>query len=191
MTILKGWLAGIILFGNFLMTAPALAQEITNEQPVFYVVRHAEKDTGNNPVLSIKGRQRAGDLHRVLQNRSVDLILVSQYRRTAMTGDSIRLYRNIEMKTYKADATADDLFKLVASFNGKYKHILVIGHSNTVPVIVRRAGVADYKVPELPDFVYDHLFSISVKNDKIEWKLEKFGSPSVQANTEIQMNISQ
>lgn len=191
MTIFKGWLMGIILIGNFLTMAPAFAQQNTKEQPVLYVVRHAEKDTGNNPVLSIKGRERAGDLHRVLQNRPVDLILVSQYRRTGMTGDSVKLYRNIEMKAYKADATGDALFQLIASFKGQYKHILVIGHSNTVPVIVRRAGATDYKVPELPDSVYDHLFSIGPKEGKIEWSLEKFGVPSIQAPAETKMNISQ
>lgn len=189
--VLSRWLMPVFVVGSFLVTAPAFGQNETNEQPDFYVVRHAEKDTGNNPELSIKGRVRAGDLHRVLQNRPIDLILVSQFRRTGMTGDSVRLYRNIEMKTYKADATGDGLFQLVASFNGKYKHILVIGHSNTVPVIVRRAGASDYKVPELPDSVYDHLFSIGIKEGKIEWSLEKFGVPSVLNQAEPKMNISQ
>lgn len=191
MTIINSWLLGILLVGNFLILQPVSAQNTKEDERVFYIVRHAEKDTGNNPVLSIKGRERAGDLHRVLQNRPIDLILVSQYRRTGMTGDSVRLYRNIETKTYKADATGDDLFQLIASLNGQYKHILVIGHSNTVPVIVRRTGATDYKVPELSDAAYDHLFTISVKEGKVDWRLEKYGVPSVPAQSETKMNISQ
>jgi len=184
-------LAGFFLIGSVLIGMPGSAQNYLADQTTLYVVRHAEKDTGNNPVLSLMGRQRAGDLYRVFQQRPVDLILVSQYRRTSMTGDSIRIYRNIETLPYKADANGDDLFNLIASLNGKYKHILVIGHSNTVPVIVRRAGATNYSVPELPDAAYDNLFTITAKDGKISWKLEKFGVPSTPAKEDIQMNILQ
>ncbi|MEX1201755.1 MAG: histidine phosphatase family protein [Ferruginibacter sp.] len=184
-------LAGFFLICSMLIDMPSSAQSQLTDQITLYVVRHAEKDTGNNPILSTKGRQRAGDLYWVLQQRPVDLILVSQYRRTGMTGDSVRIYRNIEMLPYKADANGDDLFNLIASLNGKYHHILVIGHSNTVPVIVRRAGASDYLVPELPDSDYDNLFTITAKDGKISWKLEKFGVPSTSKKEEIQMNILQ
>ena len=43
-----------------------------------YIVRHAEKDTGNNPALSVAGQKRAGDLYRALKDKKIDLILVSQ-----------------------------------------------------------------------------------------------------------------
>jgi len=191
MTRLNPWFVGFFFINIFLLDMPVFAQNNSEGQLVLYVVRHAEKDTGNNPVLSAKGKERAGALHRVLQNSPVDLILVSQFKRTGMTGDSVRMYRNIETRSYKADATGDDLFNLIAALNGKYKHILVIGHSNTVPVIVRRAGVIDYTVPALPDYVYDHLFTISLGDGKIQWKLEKFGAPSVPDKAESKMQISQ
>lgn len=191
MTRLNSWSVGFFFINIFLLNMPVFAQNISEGQLVLYVVRHAEKDTGNNPVLSAIGKERAGALHRVLQNSPVELILVSQFKRTGMTGDSMRLYRNIETRSYKADATGDDLFNLIAALNGKYKHILVIGHSNTVPVIVRRAGAIDYTVPALPDYAYDHLFTISFEDGKIQWKLEKFGAPSLPDKAESKMQISQ
>ena len=191
MTRSNTWFVGFFLIHIFLLEMPVFAQDNSEDQLVMYVVRHAEKDTGNNPLLSAKGKERAGALHRVLQNSAVDLILVSQFKRTGMTGDSVRLYRNIETRSYKADATGADLFNLIAALKGKYKHILVIGHSNTVPVIVRRAGAIDYTVPALPDHTYDHLFTISLENGKIQWKLEKFGAPSVPDKAESKMQISQ
>lgn len=187
----NAWFVGFFFINIFLLDMPVFAQNNSEDPLVLYVVRHAEKDTGNNPVLSAKGKERAGALHRELQNRPLDLILVSQFKRTGMTGDSVRLYRNIETRTYKADATGDDLFNLIAALNGKYKHILVIGHSNTVPVIVRRAGAIDYTVPALPDYTYDHLFTISLEDGKIQWKLEKFGAPSIPDKAEAKMQISQ
>jgi len=191
MTRLNSWSVGFFFINIFLLNMPVFAQNISEGQLILYVVRHAEKDTGNNPVLSAIGKERAGALHRVLQNSPVELILVSQFKRTGMTGDSMRLYRNIETRSYKADATGDDLFNLIAALNGKYKHILVIGHSNTVPVIVRRAGAIDYTVPALPDYAYDHLFTISFEDGKIQWKLEKFGAPSLPDKAESKMQISQ
>lgn len=191
MTRLNSWSVGFFFINIFLLNMPVFAQNISEGQLILYVVRHAEKDTGNNPVLSAIGKERAGALHRVLQNSPVDLILVSQFKRTGMTGDSMRLYRNIETRSYKADATGDDLFNLIAALNGKYKHILVIGHSNTVPVIVRRAGAIDYTVPALPDYAYDHLFTISFEDGKIQWKLEKFGAPSLPDKAESKIQISQ
>jgi broad specificity phosphatase PhoE len=191
MTRLNSWSVGFFFINIFLLNMPVFAQNISEGQLILYVVRHAEKDTGNNPVLSAIGKERAGALHRVLQNSPVELILVSQFKRTGMTGDSMRLYRNIETRSYKADATGDDLFNLIAALNGKYKHILVIGHSNTVPVIVRRAGAIDYTVPALPDYAYDHLFTISFEDGKIQWKLEKFGAPSLPDKAESKIQISQ
>ena len=191
MTRSNAWFVGFFFINIFLLDMPVFAQNNSEDQLVLYVVRHAEKDTGNNPLLSAKGKERAGALHRELQNRPLDLILVSQFKRTGMTGDSVRLYRNIETRSYKADATGDDLFNLIAALNGKYKHILVIGHSNTVPAIVRRAGAIDYTVSALPDYVYDHLFTISLGDGKIQWKLEKFGAPSVPDKAESKMQISQ
>jgi len=191
MTKLNSWITGVTLIGSFLLIEPCFSQNVEKDVSVLYVVRHAEKDTGNNPVLSSKGRERAGDLHRALQNRPVDLILVSQYRRTGMTGDSVRLYRNIETRSYKADATGDDLFKLINSYNGQFKHILIIGHSNTVPVIVRRAGAKDYLPLELPDSSYDHLFTVRAQQGKITWQLEKYGALSTTASGASTMQILQ
>ncbi|MFZ4770616.1 MAG: SixA phosphatase family protein [Ferruginibacter sp.] len=157
----------------------------------FYIVRHGEKDTGSNPVLSAKGKKRAGDLYRVLKDKRIDLIFVSQYQRTAMTGDSLRLYKDIETIHYTADATAEALFKKINSLSCKQKNILIIGHSNTLPSIIRRAGVNNYTQKEIPDNEYDNLFVVKQTRKKAILNKKKFGVVSVLSDKSGQMKISQ
>lgn len=163
------------------------AQAIKN----IYVVRHAEKDTGNNPVLSAAGKLRAGELYRVLKNKNIDLVFVSQYRRTAMTADSLRIYKHIDTVHYKADASGDDLFKLIEQRGKNAKNILIVGHSNTVPMIVRRAGATGYTEQELDDNEYDKLFVINRKKNKTSLRILTYGKPSATKARKNTMNILQ
>lgn len=146
-----------------------------------FIVRHAEKDTGQNPVLSAAGRQRAGDLYRRLKAEDIDVIMVSQYRRTAMTGDSLRIYANTDTAYYKADTSGYDVMQRIGKLPADVKNILIIGHSNTLPGIIRRAGVKDFLLAEIPDHEYDNLFIIISTPEGLTLKCEKFGAASVHA----------
>ena len=142
-----------------------------------YIVRHAEKDTGggNDPAISAIGRERAGDLFRALKKKKIDLIFVSQYKRTGMTADSLRIYQHIDTVQYAADVTGDKLFEKIHLRAGKAKNILVVGHSNTLPGIVRKAGVAGYTVKDIPDNEYDNLFIVKQRKGKATLQQKKFG----------------
>jgi 2,3-bisphosphoglycerate-dependent phosphoglycerate mutase len=167
------------------------AQSLATKKQIFYIVRHAEKDTGTNPAISITGMKRAGDLYRVLKNKKIDLIMISQYRRTAMTGDSMRIYKKIDTVYYTADTTAELLFKKINLFGGKAKNILIIGHSNTLPAIIRKAGVNDFKMKEIPDYEYDNLFIVKRQKGRVVLKSKKYGTVSVAPAKAAQMNILQ
>ena len=169
----------------------ANAQVSNNAKRTFFVVRHAEKDTGSNPAISLAGQKRAGDLFRKLQDERIDLILVSQYRRTGMTADSVRMYKQVDTLQYAADATGESVSKIIAALPEKYKHILIVGHSNTVPAIIRMLGGKEYTVKDLPDSEYDNFFTVLQFADKSVVKAEKFGEMSVSLNAPVKMNISQ
>ncbi|MFT3980360.1 MAG: phosphoglycerate mutase family protein [Ferruginibacter sp.] len=143
-----------------------------------YFVRHAEKDTGSNPVISAAGKERAGDLYRVLQHKKIDLIMATQYRRTGMTADSLRIYQHIDSIQYKADLTGDDFLAVLNSRAGKAKNILVVGHSNALPALIRKAGIENYMVKELPETEFDHLFIVTQKKGKASLRQLKYGRPS-------------
>jgi phosphohistidine phosphatase SixA len=168
----------------------ATAQE-TGFKGTLYIVRHAEKDTGSNPAISVAGQKRAGDLFRVLKDEKIDLVLVSQYRRTGMTADSLRLYNHIETLQYKADATGESLFQLIAAKGANAKNILVVGHSNTLPVIIKRAGVKDFPQTDIPDHEYDNLFIVKQTKDGPVVVSKKYGEKSILQGPGTPMKVSQ
>lgn len=169
---------------------PVFAQQ-TGFTGKLYIVRHAEKDTGSNPALSPAGHKRAGDLFRELNNKKIDLILVSQYRRTAITADSLRLYNQIETLQYKADATGESLFQVIGANGANKKNILVVGHSNTLPVIIKRAGVKDFLQTDIPDHEYDNLFIVEQRKEGAIVVAKKYGARSVLQEPATQMKILQ
>lgn len=154
---------------------------IAQQEPAatkIYIVRHAEKEAGKDPVLTPAGNARAGDLMRTLQNEAIQKIYVSQYRRTQNTADSMRLQLKIDTVHYEADTTCDNLVNAIMAHSDFGKTILIIAHSNTIPQIIRKLGVVDYPYGDIPDGEYDNLFMITYRKEKARLKTMKFGAKS-------------
>ncbi len=155
----------------------ATAQQEPTVTKIF-IVRHAEKEAGKDPLLTAAGNARAGDLMRTLQNEGIQKIYVSQYRRTQNTGDSLRLQLKIDTVHYAADTVCDNLINSIMEHSDFGKTILIIGHSNTIPQIIRKLGVTDYPYGDLPDNDFDNLFVITYKKEKAKLKVMKYGAKS-------------
>jgi phosphohistidine phosphatase SixA len=143
-----------------------------SSKTVFYFVRHAEKLGGNDPALTDNGNKRAGDLMRYLQHKNVKHIYATQYKRTQMTGDSLRLQLGIDTVIYKAEESGADLFTKIANRGDLRKTILVIGHSNTVPDYIKKAGVENYSVTDIPDNEFDNIYKVYYKRAFLFWPLK-------------------
>jgi phosphohistidine phosphatase SixA len=149
-----------------------------------YFVRHAEKGSGNDPELTEKGKKRAGDLMRALKNKHVQRIYVTQFKRTQMTGDSLRIQLGIDTVIYQASENGADLFNKIAAHGDFNKTILIIGHSNTVPDYIKKAGVVNYPVTDIPDAEFDNLYKVYYKRGflfkplKAHVKASKYGAGS-------------
>ncbi|MGB4843447.1 MAG: histidine phosphatase family protein [Ferruginibacter sp.] len=143
-----------------------------------FVVRHAEKEKGTDPLLTTAGNTRAGDLMRKLQNEGIQKIYVSKTRRTQNTGDSLRIQSGIDTVHYVADTVCDKLINAIMQHSDFGKTILIIGHSNTIPQIIRKLGVKDYPYGDIPDNDFDDLFLITYKNEKARVKKMKYGAKS-------------
>jgi len=155
----------------------SIAQSANRETKI-YIIRHGEKETGRDPLLTAAGISRAGDLLKALKNESVQKIYVSRYRRTQMTGDSMRIQLGIDTVHYTADTLCDDLVNTIMQHGDFGKTILIIAHSNTIPKIIRKLGVLDYPQADIPDNEFDNLFMITYKNEKARVNLKKFGARS-------------
>lgn len=163
---------GVISFEN-----KSLAQTETAVTKIF-IVRHAEKETGKDPLLAASGNIRAGDLMRTLKNESVQKIYVSQYRRTQHTGDSLRLQLKIDTVHYFSDTLCDQLISSIMEHRDFGKTILIIAHSNTIPKIIRKLGVLDYPQDNIPDQEFDNLFLVTYRKEKARVAMMKYGAKS-------------
>ncbi len=148
-----------------------------------YIVRHSEKEAGTDPVLSNKGYLRTGYLVSVFnynkKENAIDRIYVTQFRRTQLTADSMRLQLNVDTVHYVADNSGEGLLKVLNKYKGD-QNILVIGHSNTIPVILRRLGI-DHVTITINDPEYDNLFMIRYRKGKPVLYKRRFGAPAVLA----------
>jgi 2,3-bisphosphoglycerate-dependent phosphoglycerate mutase len=151
---------------------------LANAKIKIYLVRHGEKETGKDPGLTAAGRQRAGDLMRKMKNKKIRRIYVTEYRRTQMTGDSMRIQMGIDTVHYAADTTGEDLLKKIMQHGDTRHRILVIGHSNTIPPIIRKLGVLDYPQEYIADKEFDNLFLVRYKRHKAHEKKDKYGAAS-------------
>ena len=167
----------LIFFAVLAIANTSNAQQEPAETKI-YIVRHTEKEAGNNPVLTAAGNKRAGDLMRSLQNEGIQKIYVSQYRRTQNTADSLRLQLKIDTVHYAADTLCDNLINSIMEHGDFGKTILIIAHSNTIPQIIRKFGVKDHPYGDLPDNEFDNLFVVTYKKEKAKLKVMKYGAKS-------------
>ncbi len=124
---------------------------------VLVAVRHAEKDTGDDPILTEAGRARAKALAETLAHAHVQAILVSPARRTQETAAPTATHARVEPKVIPmeggTDAHVAALAKAVKAEAGKT--VLVVGHTNTIPPLLRALGM---NANEMGDKEYGELF---------------------------------
>lgn len=143
-----------------LMTAgSAMAQTVV-------LVRHAEKvDASADPLLSEAGETRARVLANVLADADLDLVLTSPLQRTRMTA---ALSAAAHAKTPEAIGFDGGTPAHVAAVVARIRAVddddvvLVVGHSNTIPLIARALG---YGAADMPDCEYDRLTVLVIEDE--------------------------
>ena len=68
----------------FLLMMPSVAAQAGDWTSIF-IVRHAEKEAGDDPGLTAQGLERARRLEELLSNARIDALFSSEYRRTRDT----------------------------------------------------------------------------------------------------------
>src|SRR4051794_40811535 len=110
----------------------------TAAQEAIYIVRHAERaDQSADSELSTDGVGRSYKLRDLLRNGGVTRIFTSPLRRTIDTAAPLAAALHV---TSRAVATDEALFEAIAG-SGPRDRVLVVGHSNTVPALLRALHV--------------------------------------------------
>ena len=140
------------------LAAPAAAQQTV------FVVRHAERadstpgakpTMATDPDLSEAGRARAASLATALKDAGIVAIFTTEFKRTQQTAEPLAKALGLTVKVVKGDAEAS-LVEQVAAAKG---NVLVVGHSNTVPSVVKRLGVTT--AVAVGDDEFDNLFIVT------------------------------
>lgn len=147
-----------------------LIPAVTSAQPSIIIVRHAERQTGEgDDSLSEAGRQRAERLAAMLRDAGVTHVFVSDLRRTLETAQPLAKIRNLSPTRMAIPAqgrgkiSASELqvraTLLAISRLPRTAVVLVVGHSNTVPMFLTRLGYgASLRIPETE---FDNMFVVS------------------------------
>lgn len=141
--------------------SPNSVKQPQQQQPlVVFLVRHAEKiDDSRDAELSPDGATRADLLTNVLRDCNLEKIHSTDFARTRDTAAPTSRQLNLEVQLYDAaDPTA--MAEQLRSAGGRH---LVVGHSNTVPEMVKLLG--GDPGPAIDDSEYDRLYVVMIGGD--------------------------
>ncbi|MGE0127890.1 MAG: histidine phosphatase family protein [Blastocatellales bacterium] len=141
-----------------------------------YLVRHAEKaaaPAADPPLLEV-GTKRAEELARTLGKAGIKTIYVSQYLRTKLTAEPLAKQLGISSTvvpvnmviparmsaTNARELSPQYLTEMADRATSSGGNVLIVGHSNTVPEIIKALG-GDI-APAIDETVFDDLFVVTV-----------------------------
>jgi phosphohistidine phosphatase SixA len=120
-----------------------------------YLVRHAEKAAaGKDPELTAEGQARAQNIATILQKTGITHVFSTPFVRTRATAQALAQRGGLQVETYDPKAP-QALVDKVKALGGA---VLVVGHSNTVPDLVRLFGGTPGA--EIADNEYDRLYQL-------------------------------
>ena len=143
------------------MMVPAVAKG-----QMVIVARHAERadggaaapgtmTTGNDPELSQAGKARADKLAAMLADAGVVAIYTTEFRRTKDTAAPLAAKIGVKVEPVTSKDVSAVVAKIKSHTTGA---VLVVGHSNTVPQIIKALGGS---AVTMADDEYDSLFFVA------------------------------
>lgn len=144
----------------------------------FFVIRSAERYPGFEGELTWYGRRRAGDLMRLLKDSGINRIYLTPFLRTWQTADSLSRRNKIDTIHYIADGSGADFLHVLRSHKDFGRTVLVIGHGNTVPALLRQLG-ASYPAQALPDSACNLMFEVVNDHGHVWMKQGTYGRPNL------------
>ena len=103
-----------------------------------YIVRHAEKQTGNNPHLTAAGQQRALALCDTMRSKSIGFIFSTDSNRTQETARPTANFLHLAVTRYSFDTLPRFVTRLKKIWSD---NVLVVTHSTTITDILRAFNV--------------------------------------------------
>ncbi|MDP1911832.1 histidine phosphatase family protein [Brevundimonas sp.] len=149
------------------------------------LVRHAEKaDASADPALSEAGQARAEALAALLADRPPTMIMRTPPQRTGLTAQPLLYVRangrrpDLVITPFEG-RTVPEHVQMIAGLVREQSPdaiILIVGHSNTVPLIARALGYRD--AADMPDCEYDRMTVLVLNGDHTTAVIDRYGEPA-------------
>lgn len=140
----------------------SLALAVPSDAVVF-VVRHAEKahPKEDASLLSRRGKKRAQVLRSVLSGVPLTAVYATEYERTQQTGGPTAAGKGLKVTVTDSEKTAE----LAATLKAlpAETDVLVVGHTDTIPDLMKGLGVAE--PVSVPDAEFDNLWLVTPRPD--------------------------
>jgi broad specificity phosphatase PhoE len=124
------------------------------------LVRHAERNAGMTPdvLLTPRGEERARQLANILKDANIRAVYITEVRRTQQTAEPTAQQFHLQ----PIAIPSKDVDTLVSQLQAlpDDQTVLVVGHANTVPLVVERLGGS---VPAISDTEYDRMIVVVTK----------------------------
>ncbi|MFQ3248939.1 histidine phosphatase family protein [Glaciecola sp.] len=168
--------------------ASRISGEIKPESIVnrVYLLRHFEKQVADSqatyskdPELTTQGEMRAQSLAKYLSDANIIAIYSTDYKRTQQSVKPIADKLGLRVNSYdpsKLEAFAMQLQAISATSQGD---ILVVGHSNTTPELLKLLGGPQISMTEND---YGDLFYLNLSEDKAK-ATSSFHKTTIQVQT--------
>jgi len=152
---------------------PAAAQTVV-------IVRHGEKaDASADPLLSEAGQARARALAFQLADAHPSVILTSPMQRTILTAAPTADYHSVASEAVPMEGGIQaHLAAIVAKVEALPDDatILIVGHSNTVPLIARALGYAE--AADMAECEYDRMTTLHLMDGGAHAEVSRYGEPT-------------
>jgi len=141
---------------QFLLLAQlALAQQNTH---TVFIVRHAEKvSAAPDALLSPAGVKRAECLAKTLKDAGITSIFATEFKRTQQTAEPLAAALGLKVTVVPANDWSTLTKDLLYGLHG---NALVVGHSETVPVLVQRLQAGS--IPPIGFNEFDRMMVVSL-----------------------------
>ena len=160
-----------------------IAAQGTRETTVV-LVRHAEKAAApaDDPPLTPAGEARARDLWTAIRDAGVTTIITTQFARTRETAQPAASALDLTPTVVPA-TSPNHVQSVVTEIRQHQGHtVLVVGHSNTIPLIVEALGAK--RPGAICDSRYDDMFVVTIASDgKASAIHARYGEPSPRDST--------
>ena len=179
-----------LLLGGF------ASQDASQPATRFYVVRHAERfaewpvqpGPGAEPhPLNRVGMRRAMELRTVLRDVPIAAVYSTDNRRTWQTATPVAIAAGVEITPYGGPGSPD-LAAWAVTMRDRHRgeSVLIVGHSNTVPTIVRTLSGVDGDFGVGAD--HDNLFVVTITGGAAETStVERRRYPVVEHLADVEL----